>query len=290
VSTHIPLQQLCPVGQSPCVPQVQEPLTHVSLEAHACPHCPQLFVSLWVSVQLLLQQSLESQQKPPQHRPEQQVFTVHAPPAGVQGGSAHLRCGLQYPLQQSLFLLHPRPLRWHLGSLFPKAVPMLVRPSSPPIDAVTMTFSAWRRDLELARALVSSSKLVGSTLVRSSGGRLRRRAQRVNLFSSRFSDTYDLFRGRSYPRSRSACREPARSASLAKPATRNTTQRGSRAKKSSRLIPIARWARSSRGFCLSRRSPRAGRRLGVSQHILTGEIASKRMRLALDLSGPVKIC
>ncbi len=92
------------------MPQVQEPLTHVSLEAHACPHCPQLFVSLWVSVQLLLQQlgvlpeqqtepqtfafgqhvllmhcSLESQQKPPQHRPEQQVFTVHGWPAAVQG-------------------------------------------------------------------------------------------------------------------------------------------------------------------------------------------------------------
>lgn len=100
---------------------------------------------------------------PLQQTPEQQLLTVlQLPPAGTQGGSAHFPCGLQYPLQQSVFRLQPRPLRWHFaGPLFAKAVLMLVNPSSPPIDVVTITLRAWRREGELANALVSSSNLDG---------------------------------------------------------------------------------------------------------------------------------
>ena len=38
---------------------------------------------------------------------------------------------------------------------------MLVRPSKPPTEAVTMVLSACRREVELASALVSSSKFEG---------------------------------------------------------------------------------------------------------------------------------
>jgi hypothetical protein len=36
------------------------------------------------------------------------------------------------------------------------------RPKKPPAEAMTMVFSAWRREVELAKALVSSSKWVAS--------------------------------------------------------------------------------------------------------------------------------
>jgi hypothetical protein len=40
---------------------------------------------------------------------------------------------------------------------------MLTTPNIPPIDAVTMVLSAWRREVELANALVNSSKFEGWT-------------------------------------------------------------------------------------------------------------------------------
>jgi hypothetical protein len=44
---------------------------------------------------------------------------------------------------------------------------MLTTPNIPPIDAVTMVLSAWRREVELANALVNSSKFEGCILIRS---------------------------------------------------------------------------------------------------------------------------
>jgi hypothetical protein len=54
-STHMPPQQFCPAGQSPAVPQVHAPLTHVSPEAQTWPQAPQLFGSVCTLVQVPLQ-------------------------------------------------------------------------------------------------------------------------------------------------------------------------------------------------------------------------------------------
>ena len=51
-------------------------------------------------------------------------------------------------------------MRWH-GEFLPKAILMPPKPKRPPIDAVTISLSAWRRDVEVARALVKSSKFDG---------------------------------------------------------------------------------------------------------------------------------
>jgi hypothetical protein len=189
--THLPvvLSQFCEqhsvsLEQRPAIAIQQSPLLQVcsdehvetqapavglhsihSLESHGADRQvePQAFAGaqhVALGRPLLRQVWPEAQQTPLQHSPEQQVFTVHAWPAGVQGGTAHFPRGLQYPLQQSVFLLHARPLRWHLG-LVPKAVLMPVNPNRPPMDTVTMVRSAWRRDVELANALVSSSKWIG---------------------------------------------------------------------------------------------------------------------------------
>lgn len=54
--TQVPLQQFSPeVLQSPALPQVQAPLTHVSPEAHMWPHPPQLCGLVFVLTQVPLQ-------------------------------------------------------------------------------------------------------------------------------------------------------------------------------------------------------------------------------------------
>jgi hypothetical protein len=170
-------QQSLSLAQGPAFAIQQLPLLQVWADEHVETQAPvvELHVRHWLASHgparqvepqtLALSQhpplrhiSPESQQMPLQHRPEQQVLTPQLPPAGTQGAVAHFPCGLQYPLQQSLGLSQPRPLRRHFGPLLAKTVLMLVRPSKPPTDAVTITLSAWRRELELARALVTSSK------------------------------------------------------------------------------------------------------------------------------------
>ena len=54
---HVPLQQLCPLGQSPWEPQVHAPLTQVSPEAQTWPQVPQLLVSVLTSLHVPLQHS-----------------------------------------------------------------------------------------------------------------------------------------------------------------------------------------------------------------------------------------
>src|SRR5438094_10331938 len=84
----------------------------------------------------------------------------------MAGHVVHLPFGAQYkPLQQLLFVSQPSPLRRHLGA--PKAVPMPLRPRMPPRVVAAMVLRAWRREVEVARALVSSSNFVGSISVRS---------------------------------------------------------------------------------------------------------------------------
>src|ERR1700738_3761758 len=51
---------------------------------------------------------------------------------------------------------------WHAD----KTTPMALKPSSPPVVAVR-TLSAWRREVEVARALVNASNVVESISVRS---------------------------------------------------------------------------------------------------------------------------
>src|SRR5438552_2735740 len=81
-------------------------------------------------------------------------------------------------------VLGPKTCAHHFAqSLFlPKTVLMLPRPKRPPTDAVTMVLRAWRREVELARTLVSSSKLVGRMFSPRSGARLRRKRSRRQVF------------------------------------------------------------------------------------------------------------
>jgi hypothetical protein len=61
------------------------------------------------------------------------------------------------------------------------------KPKKLPMEAVTMVLSAWRRDVELASALVSSSKFVGC--IPSASGQPRdceEKAQWVKLFLQNF--------------------------------------------------------------------------------------------------------
>src|SRR5207248_4336123 len=81
------------------------------------------------------------------------------------GGQVHFSPLAQYPLQHWLFVSQPRPLRWHLGA--PKAVPMPLRPRILPRVVAAMVLRAWRREVAVARALVTSSNVVGSISVRS---------------------------------------------------------------------------------------------------------------------------
>src|SRR5215475_81892 len=53
---------------------------------------------------------------------------------------------------------------WHQRAqkaLPPKTLRIAPRPTTPPIDAVTMVLSAWRRDVDFASSFVSSSNFVG---------------------------------------------------------------------------------------------------------------------------------
>src|SRR5258708_14159527 len=68
--------------------------------------------------------------------------------------------GSQKPEQHWKLVSQPVPLRWHLG--LAKAVPMPARPRVLPRVVAAMVLRAWRREVEVARALVSSSKREGS--------------------------------------------------------------------------------------------------------------------------------
>ena len=76
-------------------------------------------------------------------------------------GVAHvLVVGSQNPLQQLVFELQCLPLGVQ-GLGLAKTVPMLDRPRVPPMVAA-IALRAWRREVAVARALVSSSKREGS--------------------------------------------------------------------------------------------------------------------------------
>ncbi len=126
------------------------PYAHSWLELQALPHAPQLLVSVVKSVQVPLQQVWPEGQGQP-------LLQV-----GRAGHVVHFPFGAQYkPLQQLLFVSQPKPARWHLGMA--KTLPMPLRPRMPPTVVAAIVLRAWRREVEVARALVRSSNVVGFT-------------------------------------------------------------------------------------------------------------------------------
>lgn len=76
----------------------------------------------------------------------------------VVGADAHVCvAGSQYPLQHGVFELQCFPSGVHVGGLA-KAFSMPTRASSPAPAVPISVFSAWRREDELAKAFVKSSK------------------------------------------------------------------------------------------------------------------------------------
>src|SRR5215813_10139920 len=69
---------------------------------------------------------------------------------------------------------------WHQRSqnaLLPKTLRIAPRPTTPPIDAVTMVLRAWRREVDFASSLVSSSNFLGFIYISSVNRELRKRAR-----------------------------------------------------------------------------------------------------------------
>jgi hypothetical protein len=76
---------------------------------------------------------------------------------------------------------------WAQFLLAPKTLRMPPKPKKLPTEAVTIVRSACRREVELARALVSSSKLVGSKAAPLLRARLRKNISECQAFFSTIS-------------------------------------------------------------------------------------------------------
>jgi hypothetical protein len=82
-----------------------------------------------------------------------------------KGAQVHvLVVGLQYPLQHTVFELQCLPFG---VQDFAKTLPSPLSPRMPPRVVAAIVLKAWRREVGVASALVSSSNLVASIAVRS---------------------------------------------------------------------------------------------------------------------------